>query len=97
MLEEGGKRAVVWWGEEGGVEKREGWRAQLGREAAARHGWGGRKGPRVLGVGRGLYMATGRWAASGPEMGRGGPNFLCREPTNLALVNETILIKLILK
>jgi hypothetical protein len=42
-------------------------------------------------------MATGGWAASGPEVGRGGPNFLCREPNNLALGKETILIKLIIK
>jgi hypothetical protein len=42
-------------------------------------------------------MATGQWVAIGPEVGRGGPNFLCREPTNLALDKETILIKLIIK
>jgi hypothetical protein len=35
-------------------------------------------------------MATGGWAAS-------GPNFLCREPNNLALGKETILVKLIIK
>jgi hypothetical protein len=42
-------------------------------------------------------MATGGWAASGPEVGCGGPNFLRREPNNLALGKETILIKLIIK
>jgi hypothetical protein len=41
MLAEGERRAVVWRGEEGGgVERREGRRAQLGREGRGLGFWG---------------------------------------------------------
>jgi hypothetical protein len=42
-------------------------------------------------------MAKGWWVASGPEVGRVGPKFLCREPNNMTLGKEINLIKLIIK
>jgi hypothetical protein len=93
-VEEGGGGGAGYAG--GGGEEGGGARSWEGRQLRGASGEGG-KGPRVLGVGGGLYMATGGWAASGPEVGCGGPNFLRREPNNLALGKETILIKLIIK
>jgi hypothetical protein len=87
----------VWRGEEGGgVERREGWRAQLGREAVV--AWLGREVSCLgFGGGRRIIYGDGSVGCNWAGGGRGGPNFLCREPTNLALDKETILIKLIIK
>jgi hypothetical protein len=88
MLAEGERRAAVWRGEEGGgVERREGRRAQLGREGRGLGFWGWEADYIWRRVG-GLQVGQ-RWGVV-------GQNF-CRERTNMALGKETILIKLIIK